>query len=67
MRVNHPNRDRNEASDRYEMQRKRSGDQHILPADEPEQDPHRPHRVNREDMHKLRPNEPESDTDGSST
>jgi len=61
MRVTSPNRNRQQASDRFEMQQKESGDQHILPEDEPQEDPHRPHRVNREDMQKLRPADPDPD------
>ena len=61
MRMNHPNRDRQQAADRFEMQQKQSGDQHILPEDEPAEDPHRPHRVSREDMQKLRPADPDPD------
>ena len=60
-----PNRNRNQSSDRHEMQQKQSGDQHILPLDEPNEDPHRPHRVNREDMQKLRP--ADTDPDDSAT
>lgn len=55
MTMTTPNRDRNQSSDRHQMQQKQSGDQHILPEDEPGTDPHRPHRLNREDMQKLRP------------
>jgi len=53
MKMTNPNRDRNQAADRFGTQHKQSGDQHILPEDEPALDPHRPHRVNREDMQKL--------------
>lgn len=56
-----PNRDRNQSTGRHHVSQKQSGDQHVLPADEPENDPHRPHRVNRQDMEKLMP--PESDQD----
>jgi len=55
MKLTKPNRDRNQAADRFEIQQKESGDQHILPVDEPVEDPHRPHRVSRQDMQKLRP------------
>jgi hypothetical protein len=61
MKLNNPNRSRQQAADRNEMQQKQSGDQHLLPLDEPEEDPHRPHRLNREDMQKLRPAKPEGD------
>ena len=61
MRTTSPNRNKNQASDRFEMQQKQSGDQHILPEDEPKEDPHRPHRVNREDMQKMRPADPDPD------
>lgn len=40
---------------------KQSGDQHLLPEDEPLQDPHRQHRISREDMQKLRPADPDPD------
>jgi hypothetical protein len=56
-----PNRNSQQAADRFDMQQKQSGDQHILPEDEPQEDPHRPHRVNREDMQKMRPANPEPD------
>lgn len=55
MTATSPNRNRNQSSDRHQMQQKQSGDQHILPLDEPAEDPHRPHRVSREDMQKLEP------------
>jgi hypothetical protein len=62
MKMNNPNRDRNKAADGSETQRqKQSGDQHILPPDEPKQDPHRPHRISREDMQKMRPVDPDPD------
>lgn len=57
-----PNRTNVQAADRNEMQRqKQSGDQHILPEDEPKEGPHRPHRVSREDMQKMRPADPDPD------
>jgi hypothetical protein len=65
MKITNPNRDRQQASDRFETQQKQSGDQHILPADEPAVDPHRPHRVNREDRQKLRPSDDQSENSGS--
>jgi len=54
-----PNRNRNQSVHNLRRQ-KQSGDQHILPEDEPEFDPYRPHRVSREDMQKI--NRPEPDT-----
>jgi len=58
----HPNRTRKQSSDGLEMQRqKQSGDQHILPEDDLKEDPHRPHRISREDMQKLRPADPDPD------
>jgi hypothetical protein len=60
MNISKPNRDRQQAADRFEMQQKQSGDQHILPQDEPAEDPHRPHRISREDMQK-RPADPDPD------
>ncbi|WP_019141317.1 hypothetical protein [Noviherbaspirillum massiliense] len=47
------NRNRNEISSLHQHQNKKSGDQHIEPMDEPMEAPHRPHRVNREDMQKV--------------
>lgn len=56
MTVRKPNRTNVQSADPMELQRrKESGDQHFLPADEPAEDPHRPHRVSREDMHKTYP------------
>lgn len=55
-----PNRNRLQSAERHLMQKK-SGDQHFLPEDEPLEDPHRPHRLSREDMQKIRPSEPEPD------
>lgn len=59
MTMTSPNRDRTQSADRHQMQQKQSGNQHILPEDEAGIDPHRPARVSREDMEKLRP----ADTD----
>jgi hypothetical protein len=53
MHISKPNRTQVQDSDRNETQQKQSGDQHILPVDEPAADPHRPHRVNHQD-HALR-------------
>lgn len=61
MNATKPNRSRTMSTDRHEMSQKRSGDQHILPADETAESPHRPHRLSREDMQKLRPTEREPD------
>lgn len=61
MRVTHPNRNRQQAADRFEMQQKQSGDQHILPVDEPAEDPHRPQRVRAQDMQKLLPGDQDQD------
>lgn len=61
MRQTNPNRSRNEVVKDYQRQ-KQSGDQHILPEDEPAQDPHRPHRLSREDMQKLRPTKQDEPT-----
>lgn len=55
-----PNRTKNQ-SVHNQNREKQSGDQHLLPEDEPLQDPHRPHRISREDMQKLRPTEPDPD------
>lgn len=66
MTISKPNRTHVQSSNAMELQRhKNSGDQHILPIDEPAEDPHRPHRVSRQDMQKTLPNasepeEPES-------
>lgn len=48
MNIKKPNRTRTADSDRNEMQQKQSGDQHILPFDESDEDPYRPHRVSRQ-------------------
>lgn len=66
MAMTHPNRTRNQSAARNEQLRKQSGDQHLLPEDEPAQDPHRPHRLSREDMEKLRPEEGEPGEAGKS-
>lgn len=65
MTTTRPNRNRNQSSGRHQMQQKQSGDQHVLPLDEPTEDPHRPHRVSREDMQKLKP--ADSDPDDSAS
>lgn len=61
MTATSPNRNRNQSAGRNQMQQKKSGDQHILPLDEPKEDPHRPHRVSREDMQKLKPADADPD------
>jgi hypothetical protein len=48
MNVKKPNRTRTTDADRNEMQQKQSGDQHILPLDESDEDPYRPHRASRQ-------------------
>jgi hypothetical protein len=53
MNISKPNRMRAQSADYHESQQKASGDQHILPLDEPDETPHRPHRLNRQDMHKT--------------
>lgn len=61
-----PNRTHVQSSNPTQMKRhKESGDQHILPIDEPAEAPHRPHRLSRQDMQKTlfertAPEEPES-------
>ncbi|MGE5622055.1 MAG: hypothetical protein ACM3WS_02725 [Bacillota bacterium] len=55
-----PNRIRVQSAERH-LRQKKSGDQHLLPEDEPLEDPYRPHRLSREDMQKLRSPEPEPD------
>lgn len=50
-----PNRTRNDSANRHEINNKDSGDQHMLPEFEQEDAPHRPHRLNREDMDKAPP------------
>lgn len=60
MRQTNPNRNRNQ-SVHNQQKEKQSGDQHLLPEDEPGLDPHRPHRISREDMQKLRPAEPDEE------
>lgn len=61
MKSTTPNRNRVQSTDRFQNQQKKSGDQHILPEDEPREDPHRPHRISREDMQKMRPADPDPD------
>lgn len=58
----HTNPNRNKSQTVHNLRRqKQSGDQHILPEDEPALDPHRPHRISREDMQKIMPPESEPD------
>jgi hypothetical protein len=58
MNISKPNRMRAQSADFYESRQKASGDQHILPLDEPDETPHRPHSLNRQDMNKALPNRP---------
>ncbi|MGV3740825.1 MAG: hypothetical protein ACO1NO_00765 [Burkholderiaceae bacterium] len=55
MTIMKPNRIRVQLNDGGEIHRKQSGDQHLFPTDDPESDPHRPHRTNRRDMQKTMP------------
>lgn len=55
MTINKPNRTRESSTGSNEARQKESGDQHILPIDEPAEDPHRPHRMNRQDTQKTFP------------
>jgi|GEM_PF-2385012 len=45
MNVSKPNRTHQQNASRNEMQQKQSGDQHILPLDDMDSAPHRPHRA----------------------
>jgi hypothetical protein len=47
-----PNRTREQSVNNREVGNKDNGEQHLYPMDEPEKDPHRPHRLNRRDMQK---------------
>ncbi|HVL75914.1 MAG TPA: hypothetical protein VM406_07845 [Noviherbaspirillum sp.] len=58
-----PNRTRNDSANRREINNKDSGDQHLLPEFDTEEAPHRPHRLNREDMDKS----PSEDNKGNSS
>jgi hypothetical protein len=53
MNISKPNRMRAQSADHHETQQKASGDQHILPLDDSDDAPHRPHRLNRQDMNKT--------------
>lgn len=55
MTIMKPNRTRMQSNGYDEVLRKASGDQHLFPTDDPESDPHRPHRTNRRDMQKTLP------------
>jgi hypothetical protein len=59
-----PNRVRNQIAALDQIMQKKSGDQHIEPQDEPLESPHRPHRVNREDMQKVMPPTKDEDDSG---
>lgn len=65
MPTTNPNRDKTHSTGREEVRRKQSGDQHMLPEGEPMEDPHRPHRLNRQDMQK--PDNPQPDEDDAGT
>lgn len=54
MNISKPNRMRAQSADHHESQQKASGDQHILPIEDGDEAPHRPHRLNRQDMNKTR-------------
>lgn len=56
-----PNRSRKPSSTRREMPQKLSGDQYVLPLDEPNEDLRRPDRLDREDVQKLKPADPDPD------
>jgi hypothetical protein len=55
MITNNPNRTKYQMANFDRILQKKSGDQHAEPQDEPAESPHRPHRVNREDMQKTLP------------
>lgn len=55
MTIMKPNRTRAQSNGYDEVLRKASGDQHVIPTDDPESDPHRPHRMNRRDIQKAVP------------
>ena len=61
MKLNNPNRIKRQVGDYDQILQKKSGDQHIAPQDDSQEAPHRPHRMNREDMQKIetRPREDE--------
>jgi hypothetical protein len=61
MTISKPNRTREQTTGSNESRQKQSGDQHILPIDEPLTDPHRPHRANRQDMQKTVNDQPDQD------
>lgn len=62
MTISKPNRTNVQSSNAMEVQKqKNSGDQHVLPIDEPAEDPYRPHRVSRHDMDKTFPKAKEPD------
>jgi hypothetical protein len=61
MKANHPNRIKKQIAGFDQILQKKSGDQHIEPEDEPAEAPHRPHRVNREDMQKIMPADTDKD------
>ena len=53
MKASNPNRDKQQSGGSTHSKQKQSGDQHVLPLDETGEAPHRPHRMNREDMQKA--------------
>lgn len=53
MNISKPNRMRAQSADHHESHQKASGDQHILPIEDGDEAPHRPHRLNRHDMNKT--------------
>jgi hypothetical protein len=53
MKSNNPNRFKRQAGNYDQILQKKSGDQHVAPQDESQEAPHRPHRLNREDMQKI--------------
>lgn len=61
MILNNPNRFRSQVAKMDRIMQKKSGDQHIQPQDDTEDSPHRPHRVNREDMQKFVQTPPDRD------
>ena len=61
MYSNNPNRVKNQIANRDRIMQKKSGDQHVEPQNEEAEGPHRPHRVNREDMQKVMRPAPDED------
>jgi hypothetical protein len=65
MTIMKPNRTRIHSNGGNEINRKQSGDQHVLAMDDPESDPYRPHRSNRRDIQKALPSGRSTDDAGS--